>query len=55
VTLKLDFEKIEFQNRSISLISLENEAKCWIFLRERGKGQFSSQMFPIKFMTILKF
>ena len=31
VTLKLDFEKIEFQNMGISLISLGNWIKCWIF------------------------
>ena len=28
VTLKLDFEKIEFQIKDISLISLENGVKC---------------------------
>ena len=40
-TLKLDFEKIEFQNMGISLISLGKGGKMLDFLRERGKGQFS--------------
>ena len=41
MTLKLDFEKIEFQNKSIFLISLREEAKCWIFCAKGGKDQFS--------------
>ena len=46
MTLKLDFEKIEFQNRGISLINLGKEAKCWIFFfKKKGKGQFSP-IFP---------
>jgi len=40
VTLKLDFEKIEFQNRGIFLISLGNEAKCWIFCAKGAKANF---------------
>ena len=30
-TLKLNFEKIEFQNRDIYLISLGKGTKCWFF------------------------
>ena len=41
MTLKLDFEKIEFQNRGISLINLGKEAKCWIFFfKKRAKANF---------------
>ena len=39
VTLKLDFEKIEFQNKDIFLISLENEAKYRI--KKKKKIPFS--------------
>ena len=39
-TLKLDFEKIEFQNRDISLISLENRAKRWFFCTKRTFAHF---------------
>ena len=43
-TLKLDFEKIEFQKRDIFLISLGNGAKCWFFFFfERGICPFSPQ------------
>ena len=35
-TLKLNFEKIEFQNRGISLISLGKGAKRWFFLHGKG-------------------
>ena len=31
-TLKLDFDKIEFQNRGISLNSFRQKAFCWNFL-----------------------
>ena len=39
-TLKLDFEKIEFQNKGISLISLGNWAKWWIFCAKEAKANF---------------
>ena len=32
--------KIEFQNRDISLISLGNWAKCWIFCAKEAKANF---------------
>ena len=37
---KLDFEKIEFQNRVISLISLENWALCCFFCPKRAFVNF---------------
>ena len=40
VTLKLDFEKIEFQNKDIFLISLENKAKYRI-KKKKKKSPFS--------------
>ena len=40
MTLKLDFEKIEFQNKGIFLISLENVTKCWIFCTKWAKANF---------------
>ena len=39
-SLQLDFEKIEFQNRGISLFSLEKEAKYWIFFVKGAKANF---------------
>ena len=38
--LKLDFEKIKFQKKGISLISLENGAKCFIICVKRAKANF---------------
>ena len=35
-----DFEKIEFQNMGISLISLESGAKCWIVFMKGAKANF---------------
>ena len=35
-----DFEKIEFQNRGISLFSLGKEAKYWIFSVKGAKANF---------------
>ena len=43
MTLKLNFEKIKFQNRGISLISLGKEAKCWIFYTKGAKANFPLQ------------
>ena len=40
MTLKLDFEKIEFQNRGISLINLGNVAKYWIFCAKGANANF---------------
>ena len=40
MTLKLNFEKIEFQNRGISLISLKNETKCRIFYAKGAETNF---------------
>ena len=37
---KLNFEKIEFQKRDISLISLEKRAKCWVVFLKRVKTNF---------------
>ena len=37
MTIKLDFEKIKFQNSSISLISLGKLAKCLIFFARNGQ------------------
>ena len=39
-SLKLDFDKIELQKRSISLISLGNGAKCWIVFLKMAKANF---------------
>ena len=36
---KLKINKIEFQNRDISLISLENGTKCWFFFFLKKKEQ----------------
>ena len=56
-TLKIDFQKIEFLNRGISLISLKNEAKYYIFCAKKT-GQFSpfkTHLFKIQHEThILK-
>ena len=38
--LKLDFKKIEFQNRGIFLINLGNWAKCWIFCAKGANANF---------------
>ena len=37
---KLDFEKIEFQNKEISLIRLKNGAKCCFFCPKRAFAYF---------------
>ena len=38
--LKLNFEKIEFQNNGISLISLGKWAKCWFFCIKKAFAHF---------------
>ena len=38
--LKIDFEKIEFQNMGIFLISLENGAKRWFFCTKMAFAHF---------------
>ena len=47
MTLKLDFEKIEFQNKGISLISLGKGANCWIFCAKGAKTNFLLQLSTI--------
>ena len=42
--LNLNFEKIEFQRKSISLISLENWAKCWIVFLKRANVNFVQEI-----------
>ena len=37
---KLDFEKIEFQKRGISLFSLRKWTKCWFFCTRRAFAHF---------------
>ena len=44
--LKLDFEKIKFQKKGISLISLENGAKCFIICVKRAKANFVPKKKP---------
>ena len=39
-SLKLDFDKIELQKMSISLISLGKGAKCWIVFLKMAKANF---------------
>ena len=46
----LDFLQIEFQNKSISLISLENETKRWFFWHEKGICPF----WPLTWWRLLK-
>ena len=50
--LKLDFEKVEFQKNSISLISLGNQTKCWIVFLKRTKANF---VLPFTFQPKLYF
>ena len=42
--LKLDFEKMEFQDRGIFLISLKKMVKCWIFCAKMAKANFLPYM-----------
>ena len=42
--LKLDFEKIEFQKKDISLIDLGNGAKCYFFCPKRAFAKFVPYM-----------
>ena len=51
-TFNFDFEKIEFQNRGISLVSLENEAKCWIFCAKWAKANFLLVNSPVIWLEI---
>ena len=37
---KLDFEKVDFQIRDISLISLEKEVECYLFCPKRAEANF---------------
>ena len=53
--LKLNFEKIEFQNRGISLISLGNGAKRWFFCTKRALAHFLREIStPSPFTWILE-
>ena len=47
-TLKLDFEKIEYQKRGISLISLGNEANRWNFCAKRTFAHFPPTFFMFR-------
>ena len=44
-TLKLDFEKIKFQKKDISLFSLRKGAKRWFFCTKRTFAHFGPQSF----------
>ena len=48
IDLKLDFYKIEFQNRDVFLISLENWTKYWIFCVKGAFAHFGQRL-PTKF------
>ena len=48
----LIFRKIEFQNMGISLISLGNWAKCWIFILFFFKKRVKAHFLPYIYITI---
>ena len=57
-TLKLDFEKIKFQNMNISLISLEKWTKRWFFCTKRAFAHFlrkvQDEQLQVTFPTVSK-
>ena len=52
-TLKLNFEIIEFQNKSISLISLKNGVKRWFFCTKRAFVHFGQEILLLLISILL--